>query len=76
MKLFMSISVIVTISVVVACLCGISKGLSLLCLCLGIKELIYSKEYHSEGKKRLAVSSLLVGILVCLSAILSFTNII
>lgn len=76
LKILKSFTFVITSAMIIASIFGLDKGISLLCLCFGLKELIYAKEYHDVGNARLSLISVTVGICVCICAVLSFVNII
>lgn len=74
MKFFKSFSLIVILAFAVAAVCGMVKGLSALCVFLGIGKLVEGKEYYDDGKQRTAFLYWGIGIAVCICGVLSFTN--
>lgn len=76
MKILKSTSLIFAVGFAAASIYGLKIGLPLLLFCLGLKELISSKEYYDNQQKKFAFASFGVGIFVCICAFLSITNII
>lgn len=76
MKIFKSFTLIATFALVIGSIFGAVKGLSMLCLLLGLGELISAKEYYDNKEMKQAIIYLILGIGICVSGILSFINII
>jgi hypothetical protein len=76
MKILKSFSLIATFALVIGSIFGVVKGLSMLCLLLGLGELISAKEYYDNKGMKQAIIYLILGIGICVCGILSFINII
>jgi len=76
MKMLKSTSLVFAAFFAVSSIYGLKIGLPLLLFCLGLKEFINVKEYYDNQQKKFAFASLGVGILACVCAFLSVTNII
>lgn len=74
MKILKSFSFIAVVALTIGSIFGMIKGLSTLCLCLGFGELVKAKEYYDNKQKKLATTNLILGVCICICAILSFTN--
>ncbi|NMA67407.1 MAG: hypothetical protein GX957_14435 [Clostridiaceae bacterium] len=75
-KILKSTTLVFAVILVVASIYGMEKGLSLLVLCFGAKEIINAKEYYDKQQKKMAMVSLIVGIFVCVCGFLALTNMI
>lgn len=76
MKILKSTSLLLAVVFAVASIFGLELGLPLLLFCLGLKELISSKEYYDKQQRKFAFASFGVGIFVCACAFLSVAHII
>jgi len=74
MNILKSTSWLLIIFFAVASIFGLTRGMQLLLFSFGLKEILSAKEYYDNQQKKLAIASVIVGIIVCVSAFFSITN--
>lgn len=75
-KILKSTTLMFILVLVVASIFGLDKGLIVLFLYLGLKELVLAKEYYENQQTKMAILSLIVGAFVFICGFLAITNII
>ena len=75
-KTQMSMTLSGTACVIIASLFGLQKGLAILLLCIGFRELPRAKDYYDSKQKEWTIASFAVGVSVCICGFLSLTNLI
>ena len=76
MRILKSTALVLVIITLIISVYNLNVGLPILFFCFGLKEFVSGKELYDEKKYKLAILSVIVGILVCICSVLSLTNLI